>query len=260
MAREEAKGMRNAIEKELDALESDRGVKVLLAVESGSRAWGMASPDSDYDVRFVYARTVDDYLRLEDVRDTVEWRLDETLDITGWDLRKFMRLLRGSNPTAFEWLSSPLVYREDEAFTAVREVAGKCFSRKASAFHYIGMAKGEQKVIAKSEFVSAKTYLYAVRALLAARWSLDEGAPAPMLLEDLVSAKLDVAMAPVVKGLLEAKASTREKGAIGRDDSLELWIESEVEELTAKARATIAPNKVSWKELDEAFLKMVTGN
>ena len=116
-------GMRETISEELLAVEREKDVRVLLAVESGSRAWGMASKDSDYDVRFVYVRREEDYLRLEDVRDTIEWRLDETYDVVGWDLCKFLRLMRGSNPTVFEWLESPIVYREDPAFDNVREKA-----------------------------------------------------------------------------------------------------------------------------------------
>ena len=116
-------GMRETISEELLAVEREKDVRVLLAVESGSRAWDMASEDSDYDVRFVYMRREEDYLRLEDVRDTIEWRLDETYDVVGWDLCKFLRLMRGSNPTVFEWLESPIVYREDPAFDNVREKA-----------------------------------------------------------------------------------------------------------------------------------------
>ena len=90
-------GMRETISEELLAVEREKDVRVLLAVEAGSRAWGMASEDSDYDVRFVYVRREEGYLRLEDVRDTIEWRLDETYDVVGWDLCKFLRLMRGSN-------------------------------------------------------------------------------------------------------------------------------------------------------------------
>ena len=94
--------MIDAIQHELSACEHAKGVRVLLAVESGSRCWGFPSENSDWDVRFVYARPKDDYLRLESVRDNIEWRLDDDLDVVGWDISKFLRLLRGSNPTAFE--------------------------------------------------------------------------------------------------------------------------------------------------------------
>ena len=97
----------HAVRHELDLLEEAEGARVLLAVESGSRAWGFESPDSDFDVRLVYVRPVEHYLRLDPVRDVLEWRLDEVLDVSGWDLDKSLRLARGANPSFFEWLASP---------------------------------------------------------------------------------------------------------------------------------------------------------
>lgn len=104
--------MRETILSKLDEIENRENVKILLAVESGSRAWGFASPDSDYDVRFIYVRPKEDYLRLEKTRDVIELPIEGELDINGWDLDKTLRLLRASNPTLFEWFSSPIVYRE----------------------------------------------------------------------------------------------------------------------------------------------------
>ena len=97
--------MLERIRRELTKLEQTENIRILHCVESGSRAWGFASPDSDYDVRFIYARPLPCYLRLEKTRDVIEWQLDETLDINGWDLQKALRLLHGSNPTLFEWNS-----------------------------------------------------------------------------------------------------------------------------------------------------------
>ena len=106
--------MREKIQTQLCRIEEEEHIKILLAVESGSRAWGFASPDSDYDVRFVYVRRTEDYLRLEMVRDVIELPINDVLDINGWDLQKTLRLLYKSNPTLFEWFSSPIVYKETE--------------------------------------------------------------------------------------------------------------------------------------------------
>ena len=133
--------VRRAVVAELERMERAEDVRVLLAVESGSRAWGFASPDSDFDVRFVYVRPVEHYLRLEPARDVLEWRIDEVLDVDGWDADKALRLLRGSNPSLFEWLASPIVYAEDPAFAVVRELAADCFSLAASAHHYLPMGR-----------------------------------------------------------------------------------------------------------------------
>ena len=104
--------MRKKIKEQLRRIEDAENIKILLAVESGSRAWGFASPDSDYDVRFVYIRSLEDYLRLDAIRDVIELPIDDVLDINGWDLQKTLRLLHKSNPTLFEWFSSPIVYKK----------------------------------------------------------------------------------------------------------------------------------------------------
>lgn len=249
--------MRERIQRELATVERELGLRVLLAVESGSRAWGMASEDSDYDVRFVYARPVADYLRLEGTRDTIEWRLDEVLDVNGWDISKFLRLVRGSNPTAFEWLSSPITYAEVPEFSRVREVAAACFSQKASAFHYLGMEGGHSRAYLRGEEVVAKKYLYVVRALLAARWCLEERSPAPMLLSDLVEAKLPEHLRPFVDGLLVAKARGKEHALVPRMPELDEWVVRDDAELYAQAQSADAPEKVPWNVLNAVFLDTI---
>lgn len=87
--------IRKEIEEKLREIERNEKVRIIRAVESGSRAWGFASPDSDYDVRFIYVRQQADYLILNEKRDVIEWQLDETLDINGWDIKKHSaRLIR----------------------------------------------------------------------------------------------------------------------------------------------------------------------
>ena len=124
--------MREIILEELRKIEEVEKVKIIMAVESGSRAWGFASPDSDYDVRFIYVRKPEDYLKLEGNRDVIEWKLDEVLDINGWDLRKALRLLYKSNPTIFEWSASPIVYWETEDFKKLKKLLPRYFSMKKS--------------------------------------------------------------------------------------------------------------------------------
>ena len=113
--------MRECILEELRKIEEKEKVRIIMAIESGSRAWGFASPDSDYDVRFIYVRKKEEYLKLEGIKDVIEWQLDETLDINGWDIRKALQLLYKSNPTVFEWCASPIVYMEREEFYWLKE-------------------------------------------------------------------------------------------------------------------------------------------
>ena len=132
--------MRETILGELEKVESTYGVQILHAAESGSRAWGFASPDSDYDVRFIYVRQLEDYIRLDEPRDVIEWKNDGLLDINGWDLKKAMGQFARGNATLFEWSGSPIVYRTTETWDRIRDVADGYFSEKASAYHYYGTA------------------------------------------------------------------------------------------------------------------------
>ena len=118
--------------------------------------------------------------RMEPARDVLVWRVDEVLDVDGWDADKALRLLRGSNPSLFEWLASPIVYAEDPAFAVVRELAAECFSPVASAHHYLSMGRNHLAALA-GETVRLKKCLYTMRAILAARWVVAERASAPML-------------------------------------------------------------------------------
>ncbi|MDR1183364.1 MAG: nucleotidyltransferase domain-containing protein, partial [Coriobacteriales bacterium] len=114
--------MRDTIQNELLEIEETERVRIIYCAESGSRAWGFASADSDYDVRFIYIRELCDYLRLDTARDVIEWQNDGVLDINGWDVQKALRLLHNSNPTFYEWGNSPIVYRETPEWDAVKVV------------------------------------------------------------------------------------------------------------------------------------------
>jgi len=114
--------MNDIITAELEKIERVENVRIIHAVESGSRAWGFASPDSDYDVRFIYVRDMRHYMKLEKTRDVIEWQLDEVLDINGWDLQKALRLLHSSNPTLFEWSNSPIIYKTTDEWAAIQKV------------------------------------------------------------------------------------------------------------------------------------------
>lgn len=159
------------ITQELRLIEQTRGVWVLYACESGSRAWGFASPDSDFDVRFLYVHPLDWYLSIEDRRDVIEEMLPGDLDLSGWELRKALRLLRKSNPTLLEWLHSPVVYEQNEAFISeLRALAARCFSPRSGFAHYFSMARGNYQHHLRGETVKLKKYLYVLRPIFAAQW------------------------------------------------------------------------------------------
>src|SRR5690554_5132996 len=133
--------MDKIINEKLREIEQNEHIKIIGAFESGSRAWGFASPDSDYDVRFIYKRIKNDYLKLEGIRDVIEYPIDNLIDINGWDIQKALRLLYKSNPTIFEWCSSPIVYIESDLLSKFKSLLPDFFSCKSSLFHYLNMAE-----------------------------------------------------------------------------------------------------------------------
>ncbi len=181
--------MLTAIHDALESLAAQHGVRVLLAVESGSRAWGFASPDSDYDVRLVYAHRPEWYLRVFDQRDVIEAQLPGDLDISGWELRKALRLLAKGNAPLAEWLGSPIVYRKEPGFgLELRQAMEAHFNPATILFQYLGQARRILDVDLASEPVPLKRIFYFLRPLFAARWVAESGSMAPTPFAELLAA------------------------------------------------------------------------
>ncbi len=260
-------GMANRVDKyteiireKLREIEEKEKVTVLLAVESGSRAWGFASPDSDYDVRFLYVRPKEHYLRLQKRRDVIEYMLDDVLDINGWDIDKTLRLMRGSNPTLFEWLSSPVVYAEKPFAVRLREASRDCFLAKPGLHHYLSMAAGNYREYLKGDFVRLKKYFYVLRPLLACRYILEHGTQPPMLFDTLLRSQMDDALIPAVEQLMERKRQTPELGEGLRVDALNEFIEAELSALEERIARLPDRPKLSWEPLNELFMKALEQN
>ena len=186
------KGLGNIVKKniqsKLEEIEIREGVRIVYACESGSRAWGFASSDSDWDVRFIYVRPTAWYLAvdLEQKRDVIELPLEGLLDINGWDLRKALGLLRKSNPPLMEWLNSPLIYREQGLVPGgLRDIQKRYFSARSSWHHYLHMAKGNFREFLQGDEVWLKKYFYVLRPLLAIRWLELEKTPVPTAFDTL---------------------------------------------------------------------------
>ena len=250
--------MRDLIIEKLKEIEDRYGVRILFAVESGSRAWGFESPDSDYDVRFIYVRRKNDYLKLERVRDVIELPIDETLDINGWDLSKALRLLHKSNPTLFEWFSSPIVYLKDEEFfLKIKPILSEYFSVKKSLYHYLSMAKTNYREYLHGDVVKAKKYFYVLRPLLACRWILDNASPPPMRFDELSAAELPDELEYEVSKLLDIKKNCPEIMTIPRVDVVNKYLDESIEEIGGLISAQTEPSQKSWEALNELFLSAV---
>ena len=249
--------MREKIQAQLRRIEEEEHIKILLAVESGSRAWGFASPDSDYDVRFIYIRPTQDYLRLDSVRDVIELPIDEVLDINGWDLQKTLRLLHKSNPTLFEWFSSPIVYRETEFADTFRKLMSHYFSSKKMLYHYISMAEGNYREYLKGAMVRAKKYFYVLRPVLACRWILDRETPPPMLFSELMKAELPEELTNTVNQLLELKINSPEVKLIPRISELNEYLDESILKIKATVKALDDGSLPDWDELNQLFLQEI---
>ena len=177
----------------LHAIERSHNIRVLYAIESGSRAWGFASPNSDWDVRFIYVHPEDWYLTVHEQRDVIEIPIDGDLDISGWELRKSLRLLRKGNPVLFEWLKSPILYMEgrydvtgNALMDEYRRVAGIHFNPLATVYHYWHMAKGNFREYLHGGEVRLKKYFYVLRPVLACQWVLSGHGQPPMAFAKLL--------------------------------------------------------------------------
>lgn len=249
--------IREKIGQKLDEIEQAENVRILYAVESGSRSWGFASPDSDYDVRFIYVRTLEDYLRLDQKRDVIEWQLDEVLDINGWDLQKVLRQFHKSNATVFEWSNSPIVYRTSEAWDAIYQAAKGYFSPKSVLYHYYGTAKSTYCQFLQGEQVRYKKYFYALRPLLSCCYIREHGCPPPIAFDELMKTELPQELRAKIVHLLELKKGMGEKEQRPQLPVIRNFILAQLDEQKAYAEALEAEPPKGWDVLNAVFCETV---
>jgi predicted nucleotidyltransferase len=223
-------------------LEAEQDFRVLFAVESGSRAWGFHSPDSDYDVRFVYVRPVEWYLSINNRRDVFDAFKssvngtefdDPLLDIVGWDITKTLHLLRKSNPQLHEWLNSTIVYENYApiSMTHLRMIATQSLDLQAVHAHYYGMATGNFREYLQGEMVRYKKYLYVIRPLLAAQFVRDYLKIPPVDFHTLcleTVGKHSTEFRDSLTRLLTSKVAAPEVKEAPRDPILNAWIEEQL--------------------------------
>lgn len=225
--------VRTEILRRLHAAEEEHRVHVLLAVESGSRAWGFESPNSDFDARFIYVHERDWYLSIDDKRDVIEYPIVDDIDLNGWELRKALRLFRGSNPAFVEWIQSPIVYLEHGPFApACRTLLPDIYSCVRGIHHYRSMAKTNYRGFLRESLVSLKKYLYVLRPLLSVRWLEAYARPAPIefhKLLHLIGSQSE--LLTDIHRLLERKRTTPEMGLAPQVPSIHSFIEDELRRL-----------------------------
>lgn len=247
--------MQRIIQEQLKKIEQEKGVTLLYAVESGSRAWGFASPDSDYDIRFIYKHELNYYLSLWEKPDTIEFMTTNDLDGSGWDIQKALLLLAKSNASLLEWLYSPVVYYENEVLVnQMRALAADCFSPIACLHHYLGTTKNFMEVCAQEQ-VKLKSYFYALRTALAGKWIIEKNSFPPVDFRQLLPiAPLDIQ--EKVKELMAIKANQNESYLHPKEILITTFLQETVAYNQAHA-CSLGVGKKMAEELDGVFRGLI---
>jgi len=246
--------MRRQIVNALKLLEIEKNIKIIYAVESGSRAWGFASENSDWDVRFIYVHQQDWYLDIDKQKDSIERMLPDDLDLSGWEIQKALRLYRKSNPSLMEWLQSPIVYLEEEDLMHEwRNLSKTYFNPKNELYHYLNMAKNTYQKYLEDENVKIKKYFYALRPLFACRWIVEKGTMPPVLFEEMLVDFNNEEIRLIINELLIEKRSTNELGERPTITVLNAFLLSEIAFFTKYLEAFKVPRKTDSKLLNDYF-------
>lgn len=249
--------VRAEIMQRIAQIECEHAVTVLFACESGSRGWGFASPDSDYDVRFIYAHRLDWYLRVSPQRDVIEQPVGAVFDVNGWELRKALGLLKKGNATLVEWLDSPVVYQADAQFLCEMSAAiAQVHQPERAHYHYINMARNNDRAYLHGDSVRLKKYLYVLRPLLACIWGEQRRSPPPMRFQTLVDELIDdVELKQAIAELLRLKRAAGE-GEYGQPlPVIRHFMQTELARL--QAAAPPVPHAVDFGVLDELLARTV---
>ncbi|EHQ26381.1 nucleotidyltransferase domain-containing protein [Mucilaginibacter paludis] len=249
--------MTETILQKLLELEQSENIKILYACESGSRAWGFASPDSDFDVRFIYVRPVNNYLGITELPDHVGLPVNEVLDIGGWDIKKSLTLFLKSNSTLYEWLQSPIVYQEHTAFADdLHKLMPEYFSLRSGANHYLSMAYNTLRDDLQTEEVKLKRYFYSLRPALACLWIIEKQTVPPMEFEPLRGMITNTEVQNAIDELLEKKKDAVEKAMIAPVTILNQWLSDTLD--WCKERISELPSEKKYPdELNKLFRKYI---
>jgi len=204
--------MIDTIKEKLYEIQEKEKITILHAIESGSRGWGFESKDSDFDVRFIYIHQAEWYLNVFEGSDVIEIPIDEVLDINGWDLKKALKLMYKSNAPLLEWLSSPIIYKENEEFIKVlKGIAEIYFSQVSVIYHYINLAKKSFNGLLTLDNIKLKKLFYVIRPVLACMWIEKYNEIPPMNLQVMLNeVEIDNKIKNILNKLVIVKADSTE--------------------------------------------------
>jgi uncharacterized protein len=238
----------------LEKVQSDEQIKILYACESGSRAWGFPSNDSDYDVRFIYIKKPEFYLSIDEGRDVIEKEIIDDIDLSGWDLKKALKLFRKSNPPLLEWLQSPIIYtKQYSTYDKLKSLLPAYYSPLSCMHHYTNMAEGNLRDYLKNERVWLKKYFYVLRPVLACKWIENNLGPVPTEFEKLTNALIkDKNLKNSIDALIEKKKNGAELSWSDKIPEISNFIEIEVERLRKKG-FNFSRNEIDTEKLNSLF-------
>lgn len=249
--------MNEIIRQKLAEFETNYHVKILHAVESGSRAWGFASEDSDYDIRVIYVHDKNFYLKLQDTQDFINLELNALLDINGWDLDKSLRLIHRSNTTIFEWANSPIIYKTTAEWQHIIEHTQKYFSPKVAMYQYYGTARQNFEKHLQAPQVNYKKYFYVIRPLLACMWIEQKKTPPPVLFETLKGAVLDATMQEQINTLQAQKMQMKESEKGEQVPTIQNFIKHQLSYYDSFIKTLPNESAQEWDTLEQLFLKTI---
>jgi predicted nucleotidyltransferase len=248
----------DTIKKRLVEIEKEHGVNILYAVESGSRAWGFESLDSDYDVRFIYAHAKNWYLNILPKRDVIEYPIIDEFDYSGWDVRKTLFLLHKSNPVLFEWLRSPIVYcKDDFSYNVLQELSKHYFSPLSSIYHYLHIAKGNYRHYLQTNEVRIKKYFYALRPLLACMWIEQYKESPPIEFEILLTQIDDKELMNKIMELLAKKKHGIELGKEPKIEIINNFIDNSIKHFESTINIFDPKKKPEQDLLENGFIRIL---
>lgn len=252
--------MQEKIQDYLKQIEADKDITILLAVETGSRAWGFPSPDSDYDIRILYVHKKDWYLSLNEQKDSIDLMFENNdIDVTGWELKKSLKLLAKSNAALLERIQSPIVYQSKPEFMKeILEVAETQYSRIATLHHYLSMAKGFLYEVNSGPEYKLKKFFYALRSVVACQWILEKDVMPPIVFTEMIeSLDLEESVLKRIKELIQLKARSSEAYFHSGEAELRQFM-AKIIKKADKERKSLPASKGKMDDLNRLFLKTVT--
>lgn len=243
----------------LKETESHYGVKIPLAIESGSREWGFASPDSDYDCRFIYVHEKDWYLSVLEKKDIIDYAADPVFDVNGWDLKKVLQHIMKSNAVMFEWLSSNEIYTRDESiYCLLQELADEFFNPVAVSYHYLSIAKNKLAEILSEEDSKLKRYFYILRPIANLRY-IYQYDKIPYMEYNRTLAEIETApeILSAINELKKIKAVSDESYRVRKNEQLIAYFQKEIELFAERLKNMKYNKNRDYKRVDSVFKEII---